>query len=402
MTSNNISMKDTNDGVVVKADGRTLLAKLVFAGSARLAECDLGIDELRAAFKRAHGDEASKGTLTYQLNENDEDALQLVDDADLALAKKHGSEPLKITSTEVDTRNVFDHASAELAKHGLDAPATELKKLLDVLQFAPRRLVKCGLAPPKALKNTLKGDEAEEPEDVYVVEMAEALAIEDEPKPVTTGLAALQQTANEAAAALDKEADATLDDAALAAKLQAEEYGNHDVVLEAVTARGIKLDSNTLHALLRMLHCRPARFVRLGLVEDIKAARQAYKLGGKACANEWFRNKGCHGKGGKGWGRGLHGRGCHGRGRGAGWAHEASIAEALRAEGWGWGHRGGHGKGCHGRRGGHGKGCHGRRSRSPEGRGCHGKGHGGHGHPWGPPPPPVSPPPADPRGCGRW
>ena len=58
--SNNISMKDTRDGVVVRADGRTLLAKLVFAGSARLAECDLGIDELRAAFKHAHGEEASK------------------------------------------------------------------------------------------------------------------------------------------------------------------------------------------------------------------------------------------------------------------------------------------------------------------------------------------------------
>ena len=60
MTSNNISMKDTRDGVVVQADGRTLLAKLVFAGSARLAECGLGIDELRAAFKKAHGEEASK------------------------------------------------------------------------------------------------------------------------------------------------------------------------------------------------------------------------------------------------------------------------------------------------------------------------------------------------------
>ena len=60
MTSNNIQMKDTTDGVVVKADGRTLLAKLVFAGSARLAECGLGIDELRAAFKHAHGEEASK------------------------------------------------------------------------------------------------------------------------------------------------------------------------------------------------------------------------------------------------------------------------------------------------------------------------------------------------------
>jgi len=370
--SNNISMKDTRDGVVVKADGRTLLAKLVFAGSARLAECDLGIDELRAAFKSAHGEEASKGTLTYQLNEQDEDALQLLDDADLALAKKHGSEPLKITSTEVDARNVFDHASAELAKHGLDAPPTELKKLLDVLQFKPRRLVKCGLAPPKALKNTIKGEEQEEPEDVLVVE---ALSIED------------------------KEADATLDDAALAAKLQAEEYGTHDVVLEAVAGKGVKLDANTLHALLRMLHCRPARFVKLGLVEDVKAARQAYKLGGRACAKEWFRNKGGHGKGGKGWGRGLHGRGrCHGRG--AGWAFEVSMEEEHR-----WGRRGGHGKGCHGRR-----------SRSREGRGCHGKGRGHgpwgkgegegkgcHGHPWGPPPPPpASPPPHDPRGCGRW
>jgi hypothetical protein len=60
MNPSNIQMKDTNDGVVVRADGRTLLAKLVFAGSARLAECGLGIDELRAAFKTAHGEEASK------------------------------------------------------------------------------------------------------------------------------------------------------------------------------------------------------------------------------------------------------------------------------------------------------------------------------------------------------
>ena len=66
MTSNNIQMKDTTDGVVVKADGRTLLAKLVFAGSARLAECDLGIDELRAAFKRAHGDEASQDQISVR------------------------------------------------------------------------------------------------------------------------------------------------------------------------------------------------------------------------------------------------------------------------------------------------------------------------------------------------
>ena len=60
MNPSNVQFKDTTDGVVVQADGRTLLAKLVFAGSARLAECDLGIDELRAAFKNAHGEEASK------------------------------------------------------------------------------------------------------------------------------------------------------------------------------------------------------------------------------------------------------------------------------------------------------------------------------------------------------
>ena len=68
--SNNISMKDTRDGVVVKADGRTLLAKLVFAGSARLAECDLGIDELRAAFKRAHGEEASQVLISASGNQS--------------------------------------------------------------------------------------------------------------------------------------------------------------------------------------------------------------------------------------------------------------------------------------------------------------------------------------------
>ena len=68
--SNNIQMKDTTDGVVVKADGRTLLAKLVFAGSARLAECDLGIDELRAAFKRAHGEEASQVLISASGNQS--------------------------------------------------------------------------------------------------------------------------------------------------------------------------------------------------------------------------------------------------------------------------------------------------------------------------------------------
>ena len=70
MNPSNIQMKDTNDGVVVKADGRTLLAKLVFAGSARLAECDLGIDELRAAFKRAHGEEASQVLISASGNQS--------------------------------------------------------------------------------------------------------------------------------------------------------------------------------------------------------------------------------------------------------------------------------------------------------------------------------------------
>merc|ERR1719240_1236328 len=93
-----------------------------------------------------------------------------------------------------------------------------------------------------------------------------------------------------------------------------------------------------------MLHCRPARFVKLGLVEDVKAARQAYKLGGRACAKEWFRNKGGHGKGGKGKGRG---------------------------HGHPWGKGEGEGKGCH-------------------------------GHPWGPPPPPpASPPPLRRLPCAR-
>ena len=313
----------------------------------------------------------TQGTLTYQLNEQDVTHLQLINDADLALAKKHGSEPLKITSTEVDLQeNVFDHASAELAKHGLDAPSTELKKLLDVLQFKPRRLVKCGLAPP--LKCTAKGDEAEEPEDVLVVE---ALSIED------------------------KEADATLDDAALAAKLQAEEYGTHDVVLEAVTAKGMKLDANTLHALLRMLHCRPARFVKLGLVEDVKAARQAYKLGGRACAGV-VPQQGRPRQGRQGLGpraprarplprsrRRLGLRGVDGGGAPLGPPRRPrqglpraplALARGPRLP------------------------RQGPRPRSPVGQG-RGRGQGLPRSPWGPPPPPpASPPPHDPRGCGRW
>lgn len=379
MASNkNIKTMDTADGVVVKADGRTLLTKLVFEGKIHLAECDLGMEDLRDAFKTAHGEQAANGALTYHLNEGDADELQLVNDADLALAKKFGTEPLKITSATVDEKSVFEHASQELAKHGLDAPPTELKKLLDVLQFKPRRLVKCGLAPPKALKFTPAGDEEEDVEDIQLVE---ALSLED------TEADAAKACCNKEKADKSccnkghdhkffyhKEEDT---DAALAAKLQAEEYGQADVVLEAVTAQGVRLDGKCLHALLRMLHCRPARFVKLGLVDDVKAARQAYKSGGKACAKEWFRNKGGKG-GGKGWGRGMHGRG-------AGWAFEESWAEESR-----WGRRGG--KGCHGKgresRGGHG--CHGKgRSESRGGRGCHGRS-------WGPPPP------ADPRGCGRW
>ena len=48
----------------------------------------------------------TQGTLTYQLNEQDEDALQLLDDADLALAKKHGSEPVSYTHLTLPTKRI--------------------------------------------------------------------------------------------------------------------------------------------------------------------------------------------------------------------------------------------------------------------------------------------------------
>ena len=243
MASNkNIKTMDTAHGVVVKADGRTLLTKLVFEGKIHLAECDLGMEDLRDAFKTAHGEQAAKGALKYHLNEGDADELQLVNDADLALAKKFGTEPLKITSATVDEKSVFEHAAAELAKHGLDAPPTELKKLLDVLQFKPRRLVKCGLAPPKALKFTPAGDEEEDVEDIQLVE---ALSLEDTEADAAK---ACCNKGHDHKFFYHKEEDT---DAALAAKLQAEEYGQADFVLEAVTAQGVQLDGKCLHALLR-------------------------------------------------------------------------------------------------------------------------------------------------------
>lgn len=389
----------SND-TIIAANGKTLLAKLCFESKARLAEVEVTIEAVRRKMDEYYGPDAANGQLEYALRADDPDRLQLVTDADVALAERVGAQPLKIVSVVAariptampvaaprgsrdaveadDGRDVFQHASAALGRNGLEADPTEIAALLRILDLRPRRLVKCGLAPPKALKFTPAGDEEEDVEDIQLVE---ALSLED------TEADAAKACCNKEKADKSccnkghdhkffyhKEEDT---DAALAAKLQAEEYGQADVVLEAVTAQGVRLDGKCLHALLRMLHCRPARFVKLGLVDDVKAARQAYKSGGKACAKEWFRNKGGKG-GGKGWGRGMHGRG-------AGWAFEESWAEESR-----WGRRGG--KGCHGKgresRGGHG--CHGKgRSESRGGRGCHGRS-------WGPPPP------ADPRGCGRW
>merc|ERR1719409_402671 len=110
---------DTTDGVVVQADGRTLLAKLCFDGRARLGELgDCSVECLRSKFREIHGEDAATGELTYVLGNGDNDELDIVTDEDVRLAKKFGAEPIKVTSTRVidrgapddPTKTVFEHA----------------------------------------------------------------------------------------------------------------------------------------------------------------------------------------------------------------------------------------------------------------------------------------------------
>mmetsp|Transcript_27480 Transcript_27480/g.84822 ORF Transcript_27480/g.84822 Transcript_27480/m.84822 type:complete len:411 (-) Transcript_27480:154-1386(-) len=358
---------DTADGVVVQADGTTLLAKLCFDGRARLGELgDCSVESLRVKFRELHGDAAATGELTYTLGNGDNDELDLVTDEDVRLAKKFGTEPIKVTSTpraiapssENPTKTVFEHASDELGRFGLDAPAAELKKLLDVLKFKPRRLVKAGLAPAHALKVDEApraepvDDDDDDDEPFDGVELVEALALDDK-----------------------DDAEPVAGEAAAAAAAEAMEAASVDVVAAAIAAKGVTLAPNVLHTVLRVLHCRPKRCVKVGLVSDIKEARASYKVGGKSAAKELFRDEGCRGGGRKGWGRGLCGRG---RG-GAGWAHgEPPKKKSCGGASWSSGSGGG----------GHAWGGGGHGAAAWGASWAHGHGRGGHGASfWGPPPP---------------
>eukprot|EP00629_Pelagomonadales_sp_RCC1024_P006068 CAMPEP_0119270790 /NCGR_PEP_ID=MMETSP1329-20130426/7637_1 /TAXON_ID=114041 /ORGANISM="Genus nov. species nov., Strain RCC1024" /LENGTH=453 /DNA_ID=CAMNT_0007270821 /DNA_START=278 /DNA_END=1640 /DNA_ORIENTATION=+ len=401
-----------DDGVILQAAGTTLLAKLCFEKAARLAEVGDTMGSLRDKFGEFYGPEAAAGALTYQLAPGDADELQLVTDDDVKLANRAGAKPLRVTSTaaekpeEEDERSAFEHAEASLKNVGLDAPAHQVRRLLQVLDYRPRRLVKCGLAPPKSLAYTPDGfdnfedddDEEEEPEgpdaSFEVVEPLRAVTLA-EPAGEKAPAAAGEKAPFVAAA--DDVAGAGAAQAAEAALAEPE-----DAVVAALASRGVKLAAPVLHALLRVLRTAPKRFVKLGMVGDVRAARQAYKRGGKASARELFKKGGCKG----GYGRGLHGRGPGGRGRGHGWEH---AGEGPRKRGkwagassgaWGDALAGGHWNSVWG---------------APSGSHSWGASwHSGTTNKWGAPPPgmeheplgedanaPVAPPPP-PYGKGGW
>ena len=304
----------------------TLLAKLCFEKSARLAELEhCSIACVRAKMGEFYGDAARDGVLVYNLNPLDADELQLLDDGDVALAKKVAKEPVKITAKRAapdddddadesvvevaeapadDGRSAFEHASGALGNFGLEAPPSQVKALLKALELRPRRLVKCGLAPPHSLKRTPEDEDAEEAKD-DAFEMVDSLSLED------------------------KEEDEALP---VAAEVVDEPAAGPDAVVSALASRGVTLLPSTLHTLLRLIDVHPRRFVKLGLVDDIQAARRAYRAGGGDAAKALFKGRG--GKGGKGWGRGLHGRGAGGRGRGRGWEFGADEGCRKKHKGW--------------------------------------------------------------------
>lgn len=321
-----------DDGVILQAAGTTLLAKLCFEKAARLAEVGDTMGSLRDKFGEFYGPEAAAGALTYQLAPGDADELQLVTDGDVKLANRAGAKPLRVTSTAVekpeeeDARSAFDHAEASLKNVGLDAPADQVRRLLQVLDYRPRRLVKCGLAPPKSLAYTPDGfhnlddddeddDEAEEPDASFeVVEPLRAVTLAE---PAGENAPFVEAADDVAGAGAAQAAEAALAGAGAAEAAEAALAEPEDAVVAALTARGVKLAPPVLHALLRVLRTAPKRFVKLGMLGDVRAARQAYKRGGKASARELFKKGGCKGC----YGRGLHGRGPGGRGRGRGWEH---------------------------------------------------------------------------------
>jgi len=206
-----------------------------------------------------------------------------------------------------DEGGPFEQAAAVMLRYGVVVPVHQLKALLEALDLRPRRLVKCGLAHPQSLKKDKHeadgtADDANDDDDDDADER-------DGWERVGADVKALR---------LDDADDAIVAKVVDGAKGDAngaDDDTEDDAVVASLRRKGVTLEASTVHALLRLLHVLPKRFVKLGLVPKIQHARKAYQRGGKLAAHALFKGPGAV----KGWGRGLAGgRGRGGKGKGTG------------------------------------------------------------------------------------
>lgn len=335
-----------------------LYAKLEFEGAINLVEivdpsvCT--IKELRKLFKEKHGARAMRGVLTYTLP-HDDDKILLRSDQDILLAAKLRSwadQPIKICSEEAEEQeeeqtgddglDAFEQSEKTLALYGLAVPAQEIRTMFSALDMGPRRLIRCNLAHPRSLKrsNDKKQEDKDEiSEDDENWEEVSSLKISDKPEE------------EEEVIIIQEAVSMSEDNTDKAGVVTADVTTTDDAVVTALRLKGVTLEASTIHALLRLLHVQPKKFVKLGLIKDLKVAREAYKTGGKTAAHVMFKQSPKSG-GVKGWGRGLaggrgrcgkggpgkgRGRGCKGKGKG-GHHHRHGHHQDQQQQGHGHGH----------------------------------------------------------------
>ena len=236
---------------------KELLAKLSYGAATRLVSlrgANVTMHGVRDALEAVHGDAAAAGDLYVVLAGElrrlaaDADVAALADGTAVkivAVAKDEGAaglspllEKATIDDTTVDDEgmDVFQHAAAAFKTRGLDVPADQVRRVCEVLEMRPLRLVAYELAPEAAL--------AREPErgDAQLAYAG----------PVAEGAAAL---------AFDGEGT------------EAE-----DPRVVALAARGVTLDGPTIRAVLDALDVGPQRFVRYGLVAGPPGGRSASRM----------------------------------------------------------------------------------------------------------------------------
>jgi len=153
-----------------------VVLKLEWNGEIRLAELDhpVKVEDIKKLFKNLF---KVSPDLTYCLP-GDFESISIKSEADLELAQRFGGQPLKIMGimrhdaqgvVEKEEENggldVYQCASKSLANQDVQTSPEDIKKLLEILDLKPRRLVKFGLASPQSLKKFAKTQDENDDED---------------------------------------------------------------------------------------------------------------------------------------------------------------------------------------------------------------------------------------------